>query len=93
MQGSKQDDSDGETEGSGTLVPLTEATKAFVETAFSSEMTKSDRRKRVEKFGVPECDFVTCPKLDPMLKSTLPKEAIKDDEYTSLDYCTFGWMP
>ena len=83
VQRSEQDDSDGETEGSGTLVPLSEATKAFLETAFSSEMTNPDRRKRVEKFGVPECDFVRCPKLDPMLKSTLPKEAIKADGYLS----------
>ena len=46
-------------------------------------MTNSDRRKQVEKFGVPECDFVRCLKLDPMLKSTLPKEAIKADGYLS----------
>ena len=57
--------------------------KVFSETAFSSEMTNSDRRKWVEKFGVPECNFVRCPKLDPMLKSTLPKEAIKANGYLS----------
>ena len=80
---SEPDESDGEIEGNATLVTLSEATKAFLETAFSSEMTNSDRRKRVEKFGVPECDAVRCPKLDPVLKSTLPKEAIKADGYLS----------
>ena len=73
---SEADDSD---EGNSTLVPLSEVTQAFLGTAFLPEMTNSDRRKRVEKFGVPECDFVRCPKLDPVLKSTLPKEAIKAD--------------
>ena len=41
----EQDDSDEETEGNGTLVPLSEATKAFLKTAFSSEMMNSDRTK------------------------------------------------
>ena len=56
------------TKGNGTLVPLSEATKAFLETTFSSEMANSDRNKWVEKFWVPECDFLRCPKLNVMLK-------------------------
>ena len=87
VQRSKQDDSDGETEGSSTLVPLSEATKTFLETNFSFEMTNSDCRKRVKKFGVPECDFVRCPKLNPLSTldptSTLPQNAIKADRYLS----------
>ena len=67
----EQDDSDEETKGNGTLVPLSEATKAFLKTAFSSEMTNSNHRKEVEKFRIPECNFVRCLKLDPMFKSTV----------------------
>ena len=80
---SKQDHSDGGAEGNGTLVPLSEATKAFSETAFSSEMTNSDYRRWVEKSGVPECGLMRCPKLDPMLKSISHKETIKADGYLS----------
>ena len=46
-------------------MPLSEATKAFLETAFLPEMANLDRRKRVEKFGVPECDFVIMPEVGP----------------------------
>ena len=46
-------------------------------------MMNTDCRKRVEKFGVPECEYVRCPKLDSLLKSTLSKEAIKADGYLS----------
>ena len=75
------DDSDGQLEGNARLVMLLEATKACLETVFSSDMTNSDRRKWVEKFRVLECDAAKCPKLDPVLKSTVPKQAIKDDRY------------
>ena len=65
------------------MVSLSEATKALLETAFSSPMSNSDRKKRVEKFRVPDCEWVRCPKLDPVLKTTLPKEAMKADGYLS----------
>lgn len=77
------DDSEDEGDGYGRVVSLSEATKALLETTFSSPMSNSDRKKRVEKFGVPDCEWVRCPKLDPVLKTTLPKEAIKADGYLS----------
>ena len=46
-------------------------------------MANVDDKKRVEKFGVPDCDHIRCPKLDPVLKSTLPNEAIKADGFLS----------
>ena len=46
-------------------------------------MSNSERKKQVDKFGVPDCKWVRCPKLDPVLKTTLLKEAIKADGYLS----------
>ena len=51
--------------------------------AFSGTISNEDRRKRVEKVGVPDCDQVHCPKLDGVLKVVLPKDAIKADGYLS----------
>ena len=64
---------------SGGLMQLTETTKTFLEAAFSTTMLNENRRKRVEKIGVPDCDQVRCPKLDGVLKAVLPKDAIKTD--------------
>ena len=81
---SRQKDSDDEgDDSSGRLVQLTETTKSFLEAAFSGTMSNEDRRKRVEKVGVPDCDQVRCPKLDGVLKAVLPRDAIKADGYLS----------
>ena len=77
-------ESDDEKEdGDGGLVQLTETTKTFLEAAFSGTMTNTDRKKRVKKIGVPECDQIRCPKLDRVLKAVLPRDAIKADGYLS----------
>ena len=71
---SRQKDSDDEgDDSSGRLVQLTETTKSFLEAAFSGTMSNEDRRKRVKKVGVPDCDQVHCPKLDGVLKMVLPQ--------------------
>ena len=76
-------DSDDEMEGSsGSLVELSETTKAFLEAAFSATMPNEDRKKRV-KVGIPDCDQIRCLKLDGVLKAVLPKDAIKADGYLS----------
>ena len=77
-------DSDDEMEGSsGNLVELSETTKAFLEAAFLATMPNEDRKKRVVKVGIPDCDQIRCPKLECMLKAVLPKDAIKADGYLS----------
>ena len=76
---SKVGDSDDEMEGSsGSLVELSETTKAFLAT-----MPNEDCKKRVVKVGIPDCDQICCPKLDGVLKAVLPKDAIKADGYLS----------
>ena len=79
----RDDEEEEEGEAGSRLIPLSEATKALLETAFSSNLSNPDRRKRVDRFGVPECDHTRCPKLDAVLKTTLPKDAIKADSYLS----------
>ena len=77
-------DSDNEMEvGTDGLVELMETTKTFLEAAFTATMSNEDRKKRVGRIGVPNCDQIRCPKLDGVLKAVLPKDTIKVDGYLS----------
>ena len=49
------------------LVELSEETSALLEAAFSTTLSNADRRKRIAHIGIPDCDKIRCPKLDPML--------------------------
>ena len=44
-----------EGEAGSAVVALSEATKAMLETTFTSNLANPDRRKRADKFGVPDC--------------------------------------
>ena len=68
---------------SGSLVSLSESTHAFLEAAFSTTLTNADRKKRVDRVGVPDCDSIRCPKLDPVIQAIVPNEATKADGYLS----------
>ena len=72
--GSRGDSEEETEEDSGGLVQLTEATKTFIKAAFSGTLSNADRKKRVDKVGVPDCDQICCPKLDGVLKAVLTKE-------------------
>ena len=65
----------------GGLVEVSEATQAFLGAAFSGIMDNDDRRKRIKRIGVPDCDQIRCPKLDGVMKAVLPTDAIKADGY------------
>ena len=67
----------------GTLVELSEETTAFLEAVFSTKLSNADRKKRIAQIGIPDSDMIHCPKLDPMLATVLPKDAIKADGYLS----------
>ena len=76
---SEAGDSNDEMEGSfGSLMELSETTKAFLVT-----MPNEDRKKRVGKAGIPNYDQIRYLKLDGVLKAVLPKDAIKVDRYLS----------
>ena len=73
-----------ETEDSaGKLVELSEETSAFLEAVFSTTLSNADHRKRIAHIGIPDCDKIRSPRLDPMLATVLPKDAIKVDSYLS----------
>ena len=42
------------------MMPLTRATKAWLEATFSTNFVKSDCKKKVEKFGVSDCNDIRC---------------------------------
>ena len=73
-------DEEGEEVSGPRLVTLNDTTRAFLEAAFSGTMLNEERKKRVEKIGVPDCNQIRCPKLD---GAVLPKDVIKADGYLS----------
>lgn len=75
---------DGDDEGlTGNLVTLMELMQAFLETAFSSTLTNADRKKWVEHIGVPDCNSIQCPKLDPVIQAIMLNDATMADGYLS----------
>ena len=70
-------------DGSGNLVELSETTKSFLEAAFSATVANTDRKKRLDRIGVPDCDAIRCPKLDQVMQSIIPNDATKADGYLS----------
>lgn len=70
-------------DATGNLVKLSESTKSFLEAAFSVTVANSDRKKRLDRIGVPECGAIRCPRLDPVVQSIVPNNAIKADGYLS----------
>ena len=79
-----QEEEDNEDEDlSGNLVSLSESTHAFLEAAFSPTLANADRKGRVSRVGVPGCDSIRCPKLDPVIQAIVPSDAKKADGYLS----------
>ena len=76
-----QEEDNEEEELSGSLVSLLESTHAFLEAAFSTTLTNADRKGRVDRVGVPDCDSIRCPKLDPVIQAIVPNEVTKADSY------------
>ena len=72
-----------EGDGSGNLIELSETTKSFLEAAFSATVANTDRKKQLDRIGVPDCDAIRCPKLDQVMQSTILNDAIKADGYLS----------
>ena len=56
-----------------------------MQAAFSlpKPLTNSTRRNLLEKLGLPEGNEAHCPKLDPIIKGELPKEAVDTDKKLS----------
>ena len=52
---------------SGNLVSLSESMHAFLKETFSTTLANMDRKKQVSHVGVPDCDSIWCPKLDPVI--------------------------
>ena len=57
-----QEEDEDDDNGPGNLVTLTESTQVFLEAAFSATLANADRKKRVERIGVSDCDSIRCPK-------------------------------
>ena len=54
--------------GLGNLVILTESTQALLEAAFSAILANADCKRLIEHIGVPDCDSIHSPKLDPAIQ-------------------------
>ena len=74
------DDDDGsndemEDDAESELYQLSEEAGAFIETAFKSKLDNTTRKARATKFGVPDSRWLKCPKLDPVVSTTIPLAA------------------
>ena len=77
-----QEEEDNEDEYlSGNLVSLSESTHAFLKAAFFTMSANTDHKKQVSRVGVPDCDSIRCPKLDPIIQAIVPSDATKADGY------------
>ena len=83
VSNSRHEFDDEKEDGDRGLVQLMETMKTLLEAAFSGTITNADRKKRVEKIGITDCDQIRCPKLDRVLKAVLSRDAIKADGYLS----------
>ena len=72
------DDEDGESELGDTeteLYQLSEAAGAFIETTFKSKLDNATRKARATKYGMPDSRWLKCPKLDPVISTTVSTSA------------------
>ena len=78
-----EEDNTGDTKS--LTFPVSEATKAFLQTAFCVPKPADNKVRRAwrSKFGLPEGDETRCPKLDSIIKGELPKEALEADRKLS----------
>ena len=71
--------------GTNNTYLIEEPTREFLNVAFA--LKKSVENKvRVsweERFDMPDCDIIRCPKLDPITESVLKKEAVDEDSQWS----------
>ena len=79
-QGEEEDDATG---SGNDLVTLMESTQAFLKAAFSATLVNTDHKEWVERIGVPDCNSIRCPKLDPVIQGIILNEATKADGYLS----------
>ena len=83
-----EEDENGEPETQQSLYKLSEEAGAFTETAFVSKLDNTTRKSRATKFGLPESRWLRCPKLDPVVASTVPAGTRRADYAAS----SFGSM-
>jgi len=65
------DDENCEPETKQNLYELLDEARAFIETAFVSKLDNATRKAHATKFGLPESRWLRCPKLDPVVSSTV----------------------
>ena len=83
---SESEDEDEEFDAGDTeteLYQLSEAAGAFIETTFKSKLDNATRKARATKYGVPESRWLKCPKLDPVISTTVSTSARRADRSAS----------
>ena len=81
---SEEEDEDLEPGDTDTeLYQLSEAAGAFIETTFKSKLDNATRKARATKYGVPESRWLKCPKLDPVISTTVSTSARRADRSAS----------
>jgi len=50
-------------------------------------LANANRKKWLDRIGVPDCNSIQCPKLDSVIQAVIPSDAIKADGYLSCLGC------
>ena len=65
------------------LYQLSEAAGAFIEMTFKSKLDNATSKASATKYGVPESMWLKCPKLDPVISTTVSTSAHRADRSAS----------
>ena len=58
---------------------LSEEGTAFMEAAFKTKLNATARKRKISKLGLPDCKWTKSLELDAFIASSIPKEAVKND--------------
>ena len=51
-----------------------------MEATFDSRLEYKDRKAKIAKYGKPDCEQMTCPKISSVVAAILPNTSIKDNK-------------
>jgi len=73
-------DVNGSDSSSTTRFPILEEGKAFLEATFDSHLNYKNRKAQITEYSEPDCKWMACPMISPVVAATLPNNTIKEDK-------------
>ena len=82
----RKDENDSEEEDrdeDSLLIPLSEDTSAYLETAFKLKLDNTSRKTKATKFRIPDSQWICCPKIDAVVAANMSKESKRSNQTAS----------